>query len=88
MRARGPPTLHGPYPQWTRKVDGKTVTKLFTPEQLGRYGDAFDNDRKLRGLVAQLETLSIDTISDAEGWNHQERTRRRPGSATGALWQP
>ena len=25
-----PPTLHGPYYQWTRKVDGKTVTRLLS----------------------------------------------------------
>ncbi len=25
-----PPTLHGHYIQWTRTVDGKTVTKFFS----------------------------------------------------------
>ena len=28
-----PPTLHGPYYQWTRTVDGKTVTRLLNPSR-------------------------------------------------------
>ena len=34
-----PPTLHGPYYQWTRKVDGKTVTRLLNRDQIERYRD-------------------------------------------------
>ncbi len=32
-----PPALHGPYIQWTRTVDGKTVTKFLSEDQLARY---------------------------------------------------
>jgi hypothetical protein len=63
-----PPALHGPYLQWTRKVDGKTVTKLLTADQLDRYQGWFDNDHKLKALIAELEALSLDAISEAEGW--------------------
>jgi len=42
----------------TRKVDGKTVTKLLTPEQLARYQPWLDNARRLRELVSELETLT------------------------------
>jgi hypothetical protein len=31
--AADPPSLHGPYIQWTRTVNGKTVTRLLTPAQ-------------------------------------------------------
>ena len=34
-----PPSLHGPYYQWTRKVDGKTVTRLLNRDQIERYRD-------------------------------------------------
>ena len=54
-----PPTLHGPYTQWTRTVEGKTVTKLLTEEQLARYQTWFDNARMLRDLVAKLEIVSV-----------------------------
>ena len=44
-----PPQLHGPYWQWTAKVDGKTVNRRLTPREanLSRNGlpttDASDN---------------------------------------------
>lgn len=63
-----PPQLHGPYIQWTRTVEGKTVTKLLTAEQLERYQPWFDNARQLRALAAELETLSIEAIFSAEDW--------------------
>jgi hypothetical protein len=64
-----PPELHGPYIQWTRKVDGRTVTKLLSAEQRDRYQPWFDNARRLRELTAELEKLSLSTITDAENWN-------------------
>jgi hypothetical protein len=63
-----PPELHGPYIQWTRKVDGRTVTKVLSPEQRERYQPWFDNARRLRKLIAELEALSLHTIEDAENW--------------------
>jgi hypothetical protein len=65
---RDPPRLHGPYITWTRKVNGKTVTRRLSPEQLERYRPWFDNNRRLRQLIAELETLSLRTASQAEGW--------------------
>jgi hypothetical protein len=63
-----PPQLHGPYIQWTRTVDGKTVTKLLTPEQLAHYQPWLDNARRLRHLAAELETISVQAIEETEGW--------------------
>jgi hypothetical protein len=63
-----PPQLHGPYVVWTRKVDGKTVTKMLSKEQEDRYRSWFDNARKLRELVTELHALSIEALQDAEGW--------------------
>ena len=59
-----PPVLHGPYWQWTRKVAGKTVTRLVSDEQLKDYRQWLDNDRRLRALVAELEALTL-AIADA-----------------------
>jgi hypothetical protein len=47
-----PPQLHGPYHQWTRKVDGRTVTRFLSDDQLEDYQPWFDNHRRLRALVA------------------------------------
>jgi hypothetical protein len=63
-----PDYRHGPYRSWTRKVAGKTVTRNLSDDQLQRYQTWFDNDRRLRNLVSELEQLSITVIDQAEGW--------------------
>ena len=73
-----PPKLHGPYITWTRKVKGKTVTRRLTPEQLERYRPWFENRRRLRQLIGELEQLSLETAEQAEGW---ARTRQPPRRA-------
>ncbi len=59
-----PPVLHGPYWQWTRKAAGKTITRLVADDQLDDYRQWLDNHRRLRALVAELETLTL-AIADA-----------------------
>jgi hypothetical protein len=63
-----PAHRHGPYRSWTRKVAGKTVTRRLDDDQLARYGPWFDNARRLRQLVTELEMLSVQAAEDAEGW--------------------
>ena len=60
-----PPRLHGPYHQWTRKKDGKTATRILSAEQLADYGPWFDNHRRLRELITELEALSL-AIAEAD----------------------
>ena len=60
-----PPRLHGPYHQWTRKKDGKTATRILTDDQLADYGPWFDNHKRLRELVAELEEISL-AIADTD----------------------
>ena len=57
-----PPRLHGPYRSWTRKVAGKTVTRVLSQEQHEAYQPLFDNDRRLRSLLAELEQLGLEII--------------------------
>ena len=61
----GPPRLHGPYHQWTRKKNGKTATRILTDDQLADYGPWFDNHRRLRELITELEALSL-AIAEAD----------------------
>lgn len=77
-----PPKLHGPYITWTRKIEGKTVTRRLTPEQLERYEPWFENSRRLRELIGELHTLSTQAAEHAEGWapstqDGKPRTTRR-----------
>jgi hypothetical protein len=66
---RDPNRLHGPYLSWTRKVNGKTVTRNLSAAQVERYRPWFDNVKRLRELVAELETLSTSVAAKAEGWH-------------------
>ena len=57
-----PPTLHGPYAEWTRKIGGKTVTRRLTSAELAAWQPLFDNARKMRALVAELQELTLQAI--------------------------
>ena len=68
-----PPRLHGPYAEWTRKIAGKTVTRRLTPAELAEYQPLFDNAKKLRALLAELQDLTLEII---------ETGSSRPGPET------
>lgn len=60
-----PPIRHGPYWSWTRKVRAKTLARWLRNEQAEDYRPCFDNARKLRALLAELEALSLK-VADAD----------------------
>ena len=62
-----PPVLHGPYVQWTRLVNGKTLTRYLSEEQYSRYRAWFDNAKRLKDLVAKLEAASVSALEISEG---------------------
>jgi hypothetical protein len=64
-----PPRLHGPFRSWTRKLAGKTVTRLLSEDQLEDYQVLFDNHRRLKELVHELEGLSLAIIDADHRWN-------------------
>ncbi len=71
-----PDRRHGPYPSWIRKVDAKTVTRTLSATQAERYRAWFDNTRRLRELVGELQALSVEVITETEGWNNETRSAR------------
>jgi hypothetical protein len=64
-----PPQLHGPYHQWTRKKNGKTATKILTDDQLADYAPWFDNHKRIRELITELEALSLAIAEHDPRWN-------------------
>jgi hypothetical protein len=64
-----PPQLHGPYHQWTRRKNGKTATRILSDEQLADYGPWFDNHKRLRELITELEALSLAITEADPRWN-------------------
>jgi hypothetical protein len=63
-----PPRLHGPFRSWTRKVSGKTVTRLLNEEQFDDYQVLFDNHRRLKELLHELEELSLSFVEADPRW--------------------
>jgi hypothetical protein len=70
-----PPTLHGPYTQWTRTVAGKTVTRFLTRDQLARYQEWFDNARRLK------EIASLHAVEQSEAANTPTAGASKPGAS-------
>jgi len=55
-----PPQLHGPYRQWTAKVDGKTVTRRLNETEAELYQQWIANDRQLRALITQMRQVAAE----------------------------
>jgi hypothetical protein len=55
-----PPQLHGPYYQWTGKVNGKTVTRRLSDSEAGLYQQWIANDRQLRALITQMRHVAAE----------------------------
>lgn len=66
-----PPALHPPFWSWTRKVAGRTVTRRLTEDQMRDYQPWFDNSRRLRALVTELEDLSLRVVEDDPRWGRK-----------------
>jgi hypothetical protein len=54
----GPPQLHGPYPTWTRRVNGTTITRTLHDEDAEQLRSCLDTHRRLRQLITELEAVS------------------------------
>jgi hypothetical protein len=53
-----PPQPHGPYHQWTGKINGKTITRRLTETEAGLYQEWITNDRTLRALIAEMRQIA------------------------------
>jgi hypothetical protein len=49
-------------------VHNKTVTRLLSDEQMADYASWFDNERRLRSLVSELESLSLSIVEADPRW--------------------
>ncbi len=47
----------------------KTATRILSDEQLADYGPWFDNHKRLRELIAELEELSLAITEADPRWN-------------------
>ena len=62
----------GPRYQWSRRVQGKTVTVALSAEQFSWLRAAIANQRKVESLLTQMNQLTLDYM-----WKHLPSTSRR-----------
>jgi hypothetical protein len=60
---RDPAQRHGPYFEWTYKVNGKTVNVKLSPQAAPLYLAATKQNRKLKALLARMERLSRTALA-------------------------
>lgn len=53
-----PPRLHGPYWQWSTRVEGKTVTRRISREQARCYREWIDNRRRAEQVLEEMHEIS------------------------------
>jgi hypothetical protein len=53
---------YGPYYQWTRKIDGRTVIQNLTPSQAKAYQRAIRENRKLENTLDEMRAISLKLL--------------------------
>ena len=69
---RGLPGQGGPRYQWSRRVQGKTITVALSAEQFAWLKVAIANQRKIEALLGQMHRLSLNYM-----WKRLPSTTRR-----------
>ena len=55
---------HGPYHIWTRKENGKTVTRSLSKKQIGRCSEYIQNSKKMESILEEMKKISIQIIEE------------------------
>jgi uncharacterized iron-regulated protein len=63
---------YGPYYQWTRKVNGKTITVNLSKAQVDLFRKAIDNNRKSEQILSEMRRISIQRLE-----NETQSVKRR-----------
>jgi len=58
-----PANRHGPYPYWTRKVQGRTKAVLLSEPEVGIYREWIQNSRRLDRLVREMRQVSARALT-------------------------
>ncbi len=63
---------YGPYYQWTRKVNGKTITVNLSKAQVDLFQKAINNNRKSEQILSEMRRISIQRLE-----NETQSVKRR-----------
>ena len=72
---RDPPQLHGPYWQWSTAVDGKTVSRRLSDEEVTFYQECIENRKRLEALLTEMHNLSLQAAAQLKRQNAAPRRR-------------
>lgn len=56
---RDPDRRHGPYYQWTRKIGGRTETRMLDESLLRLYQEGIRNHRRLDAILEKMREVSL-----------------------------
>jgi len=73
-----PATRHGPYYQYSRKLDGKTLTRRLDAEQADLHREWIANRRRLDELTDQMDQLSRQATELLLAQPSSAKRRRAP----------
>jgi hypothetical protein len=62
----------GPRYQWSRRIDGKTITVALSSEQFGWLKRAIANQRQLQARISRMHRLALTSM-----WKSLPSTTRR-----------
>jgi hypothetical protein len=71
-----PDRLHGPYWQWSTKVNGKTVSRTLSEQQVSRYREWMENGRRFDEIVRDLYELSAQADAVLRSQERQSGDRK------------
>ena len=60
--------LHGPYIQWTRSLESKTVHRRLSQAQLEDYQVYFDEAKRVKDLLSRLEAVTVSMVERDPRW--------------------
>ena len=69
------------------QIGGKTVTRRLTDAELAEYQPLFDNTKKLRALLAQLQDLTLQIISSRQAAPSSRKARQTGAARSGNVGQ-
>lgn len=61
---KDPEYRHGPYYNWTRKVQGKTVTVRLTKEEADIFKEWTDNKKQFYKIIKKMEQITLDAAKE------------------------
>lgn len=73
-----PPQLHGPYWQWSTRVQGKTVSRMLSEDQARRYREWIENWKRFEKILATMHDLSSQADAILLAQERVTHTRAQP----------